>query len=97
MTMFILSIEDDYVHMIILLTPRDLISYAMQIIKEKTSTWMKKKIRRKHGLYERQSLWTRGRFASTIDMNENIIKCYLKHQKHHNEVKQPSLSEKLIN
>ena len=92
-----LSIEDDHVHMVILLTPRDSISYAMQIIKGKSSAWMKKKIKRKHGLYERQSLWARGYFASTIGMDENIIKRYVKHQKHHNEVEQPSLFEKLIN
>jgi len=30
-------------------------------------------------------------------MDENIIKRYVKHQKHHNEVEQPSLFEKLIN
>ena len=92
-----LSIEDDHVHMVILLTPRDSVSYAMQIIKGKSSAWMKKKIKRKHGLYERQSLWARGYFASTIGMDENIIKRYVKHQKHHNEVEQPSLFEKLIN
>ena len=90
-----LSIEDDHIHIVILLTPRDSVSYAMQIIKGKSSAWMKKKIKRKHGLYERQSLWARGYFASTIGMDENIIKRYVKHQKHHNEVDQLSLFEKL--
>ena len=90
-----LSIEDDHIHIVILLTLRDSVSYAMQIIKGKSSAWMKKKIKRKHGLYERQSLWARGYFASTIGMDENIIKRYVKHQKHHNEVDQPSLFEKL--
>ena len=58
---------------------------------------MKKKIKRQHGPYERQSLWARGYFALTIGMDENIIKRYAKHQKHHNEVDQPSLFEKLTN
>lgn len=92
-----LSIEDDHIHVVILLTPRDSVSYAMQIIKGKSSAWMKKKIKRKHGLYERQSLWARGYFVSTIGMDENIIRRYVKHQKNHNEVDQPSLFEKLTN
>ena len=82
--------------MVILLTPRDSVSYAMQIIKGKSSAWMKKKIKRTHGLYERQSLWARGYFVSTIGMDENIIRRYVKHQYHHNEVDQPSLFNKLL-
>ena len=55
-----LSIQEDHVHMVLLTTPRDSISYVMQIIKGKSSAWMKKKIKRTYGLYEKQSLWARG-------------------------------------
>lgn len=91
-----LNVQEDHIHMCILLTPRDSISYAMQILKGKSSAWMKKKIKRKEGLYERQSLWARGYFASTIGLDENIIKRYVRHQHHHNQVDQPSLFSKLI-
>ncbi len=91
-----LNIQEDHIHLVILLTPRDSVSYAMQIIKGKSSAWMKKKIKRTHGLYERQSLWARGYFASTIGMDEKIIRRYVKHQHHHNEVEQPSLFNKLL-
>jgi putative transposase len=90
-----LSIQDDHIHLCIMPTPRDSISYVMQILKGKSSAWMKKKIKRKHGLYERQSLWARGYFVSTIGIDENIIRRYVKHQHHHNEVTQPSLFDKL--
>jgi len=90
-----LSIQDDHIHLCILLTPRDSVSYAMQILKGKSSAWIKKKIKRKHGLYERNSLWARGYFASTIGIDADIIKRYVKHQHHHNEVDQPSLFDKL--
>jgi putative transposase len=92
-----LSIQDDHIHCCLLLTPRDSVSYAMQILKRKSSAWMKKKIKRTHGLYERQSLWARGYFVSTIGLDENLIRRYVKHQHHHNEIDQPSLFEKLIN
>ena len=91
-----LNIQVDHIHLCILLTPRDSVSYAMQIIKGKSSAWMKKKIKRTHGLYEKESLWARGYFVSTIGLDENIIRRYVKHQYHHNQIDQPSLFEKLI-
>ncbi len=90
-----LSIQDDHIHLCLLATPRDSVSYIMQILKGKSSAWMKKKIKRKHGLYERKSLWARGYFVSTIGIDEHIIRRYVKHQHHHNEIDQPSLFEKL--
>lgn len=91
-----LNIQDDHIHLVLLATPRDSISYVMQLLKGKSSAWMKKKIKRTHGLYERQSLWARGYFASTIGLDEFIIRRYVKHQNHHNQVDQPSLFDKLL-
>ncbi len=92
-----LNIQEDHTHCCLLATPRDSISYVMQILKGKSSAWIKKKIKHTHGLYERQSLWARGYFVSTIGLDENIIRRYVKHQYHHHEVDQPSLFEKLVN
>ena len=92
-----LSIQEDHIHLCILTTPRDSMSYVMQIIKGKSSAWMKKKIKRVHGLYEKESLWARGYFVSTTGIDQNIIQRYVRHQDKHNEVDQPSLFEKIIN
>ncbi len=91
-----LNIQDDHIHLCLLTTPRDSVSYAMQILKGKSSAWLKKKIKTKHGLYEQQSLWARGYFASTVGLDEQIVRRYIRHQDHHNEVSQPSLFDKLI-
>jgi len=91
-----LSIQDDHIHLVLLATPRDSVSYIMQILKGKSSAWMKKKIKRTHGLYEKESLWARGYFVSTVGIDEFIIKRYVKHQDHNNEVDQPSLFSKLL-
>ncbi|MDD5639935.1 MAG: IS200/IS605 family transposase [Candidatus Pacebacteria bacterium] len=72
-----LNIQEDHIHFCLLATPRDSISYIMQIIKGKSSAWMKKKIKRVHGLYEKESLWARGYFVSTIGLDENLIKRYV--------------------
>lgn len=91
-----LNIQDDHIHLVIYLTPRDSVSYAMQIIKGKSSAWKKKKIKRKHNLYERHSLWARGYFASSVGIDEFIIRRYVRHQHKHNQVDHPSLFDKLI-
>lgn len=57
---------------------------------------MKKKIKRTHGLYEKESLWARGYFVSTIGIDEYIIRRYVKHQYNHHQTEQPSLFDKLI-
>jgi len=90
-----LNIQDDHIHMIILASPRYSVSYIMQILKGKSSAWMKKKIKRTRDIYNKNSLWARGYFASTIGIDEFIIKRYVKHQTHHNQVEQQSLFNKL--
>ena len=91
-----LNIQEDHIHFCMLATPRDSVSYIMQILKGKSSAWMKKKIKRAHGLYEKESLWARGYFVSTIGLDEHLIRRYVKYQHHKNQVDQPSLFDKLL-
>ncbi|MFN3693029.1 MAG: IS200/IS605 family transposase [Candidatus Paceibacteria bacterium] len=91
-----LNIQEDHIHLILSVSPRDSVSYIMQKIKGKSSAWMKKRIKRAHGLYEKESLWARVYFVSTIGLDEMIIRRYVKYQHHHNQIDQPSLFNKLI-
>jgi len=91
-----LNVQEDHIHLVLLATPRDSVSYVMQLLKGKSSAWLKKKINRTHGLYEKQSLWARGYFVSTIGLDEHLIRRYVKHQSHHNQTDQPSLFNKLL-
>src|ERR1041385_1436189 len=77
-----LNIQDDHIHFCILTTPRDSISYTMQILKGKSSAWMKKKIKHKHGLYEKESLWARGYFVSSIGLVEHLTRRSAPHHEH---------------
>jgi len=86
-----LNIQEDHIHLVLLATPRDSVSYIMQTLKGKSSAWLKKKIKRTKGIYETNSLWARGYFASSIGIDEYIIRRYVKHQYQHNQVDQPSL------
>lgn len=86
-----LSIQIDHVHLVILSSPTYSPSYIMQIIKGKSSSWLKKKIRHNVKLYEKGSLWVRGYFVSTVGIDEIIIRRYVQHQHKHNQLDQPTL------
>ena len=90
-----LNIQDDHIHLCLLSSPRYSVSYIMQIIKGKSSAWLKKKIKRTKSLYDKSSMWARGYFVSSIGIDEFIIRRYVKHQYKHNQSEQPSLFELL--
>ena len=86
-----LNIQDDHIHLILLTSPRYSVSYVMQIIKGKSSAWLKKRVKRTDKLYDRGSLWARGYFASSIGLDQHIIRRYVRHQKDKHQIEQPSL------
>ena len=86
-----ISIQDDHIHAVLEVSPRYSISYTMQIIKGKSSAWIKKKNKRVKKLCNKGSLWARGYFVSTIGMDEIVIRRYVRHQERHNQIEQPSL------
>ncbi len=72
-------IGDDHIHLVIDIPPKYSISYAMAIIKGKSSAWIKKKTKK----LPRGSLWAKGYFVSTVGVDEMTIQNYVKHQEHH--------------
>lgn len=90
-----LNVQDDHVHLVLIILPKDSPSYVMQIIKGKSSAWLKKKIKHKSGVYEKHSLWARGYFVSTVGVDELIIRRYVRHQEKHNQIEQLNLFDKI--
>lgn len=86
-----LNIQVDHIHMILLASPKYSVSYIMQIVKGKSSAWLKKKLRIKQKLFDKGSLWARGYFVSTIGIDQFVIQRYVKHQHKHNQIDQPTL------
>jgi len=91
-----LSIQADHLHLCIIIPPKHSLSYAISIIKGKTSSWIKKKNRKIKGLCDKGSLWARGYFVSTIGIDEIIIRRYIKYQSSHNQSNQPSLWDRAL-
>ena len=71
-------IGDEHIHLYITIPPKYSAAYVIQILKTKTSTWIKKKTKK----FPRGALWARGYFVSTIGINEFAVRNYIKNQEH---------------
>lgn len=74
-------VGDDHIHLYISIPPKYSISYAVSILKGKSSSWIKKKTKQ----IPRGSFWCRGYFISTIGLNEHAVRNYINNQRHYQE------------
>ena len=72
-------VGDDHIHLYITIPPKYSVSYAMAILKGKSSAWIKKKTTK----FPQGTLWERGYFVSTVGLNEIVVKRYVENQSHH--------------
>ena len=72
-------IGDEHIHLFLSVPPKYSVAYTIQILKGKSSAWLKKKTKK----LPKGTLWARGYFVSTIGSNEHQIKNYIKNQDHH--------------
>jgi len=62
------------------------VAYALQILKGKSSSWIKKKTNK----LPQGTLWERGYYVSTVGLDEYAVKNYVLNQQHH-QVEMPKL------
>ena len=62
-------IGDEHIHLYITIPPKYSVAYMMQILKGKTSTWIKKKTKK----FPKGSLWQRSYFVSTIGATSELM------------------------
>ena len=72
-------IGDEHIHLYLSIPPKYSVAYVIQILKGKTSTWIKKKTKK----IPKGTMWARGYYVSTIGSNEFQIKNYINDQSHH--------------
>lgn len=72
-------IGDEHIHLFLGIPPKYSASYIIQVLKGKTSTWMKKKTKK----FPKGPLWGRGYFVSTVGADEHAVKKYVENQHHH--------------
>ena len=72
-------VGDDHIHLHIIIPPKYSVSYIVQILKGKSSAWIKKKTKQ----FPQGSLWGRGYYASTVGLDEYAVTTYVNNQHHH--------------
>ena len=72
-------IGDEHLHLMMLIPPKFSVAYTIQILKGKSSAWLKKKTKR----FPPGPLWARGYFVSTVGLDEHQVKNYVRNQQHH--------------
>ena len=81
-------IGEEHIHLHISIPPKYSIAYIIQILKGKTSGWIKKKTKK----FPKGALWCRGYFVNTVGAERRAIQSYINNQYHHQvELKQPKL------
>lgn len=79
LTIYAWHVGDEHIHLHIGIPPKYSIAYIIQILKGKTSGWIKKKTKK----FPKGVLWGRGYFVTTVGIEEYAVKRYVENQQHH--------------
>ena len=72
-------IGDEHIHLFVTIPPKYSVSYAIALIKGKTSAWIKKQTSK----FPKGTLWNRGYFVTTVGIQEIVVQRYVENQRHH--------------
>ncbi len=76
-----LNVQEDHVHLLVSVPPKISISYLMGVLKGKIAIKLFKSYPNlKKKPYWGNHFWARGYFVSTVGLDEEMIKKYVKHQ-----------------
>ena len=74
------SIQQDHIHLIIIIQPKYSVSNIIGKIKANTSREIRKRFSWVKKIYWRNEFWSPGFFTSTVGINEDVIKRYVEFQ-----------------
>ena len=75
-----LNLQQDHIHLVMSMPPKYAVSEVMGYLKGKLSLRLFQKYERLGKRYWGQHLWSRGYCVSTVGLNEELIRRYVKHQ-----------------
>ena len=75
-----LSIQEDHIHLVMSMPPKYAFSEIMGYVKGKLSLRLFQRYERVGKRYWGRHLWSRGYCVSTVGLNEDLIRRYVKHQ-----------------
>jgi len=74
------SIQNDHVHLIIIIPPKCRVSRIIGKIKPNTSRELRDRIEEGRKIYRGNEFWSPGVFSSAVGINEEVIKRYVEFQ-----------------
>jgi putative transposase len=74
------GMERDHVHIIILIPPRYSIASTVGSLKQFTSTHIRKKLPWIKKVYDKDVIWSRGYYISSVGINSKQIRKYVEYQ-----------------
>jgi putative transposase len=74
------SIQDDHLHIVIIIPPKYSVSSIIGKIKANTSREIRQHFEWIRKLYRRNEFWSPGFFSSTVGIDEEVIKRYVEFQ-----------------
>jgi putative transposase len=74
------NVNEDHVHLQIEIPPNISVSKAIQVLKQNSSIYLKKKFRFINRMYLEDRIWGVGYFSSTVGLNEKQIRKYIEYQ-----------------
>jgi len=86
-----INVGGSHIHIQIEIPPNIAISKAVQVLKQSSSMYLKKRFKFIDKMYLEGNIWSVGYFSSTIGVNEEIIKRYIDQQGEEDISKQSKL------
>ncbi|MCU7866094.1 MAG: IS200/IS605 family transposase [Candidatus Thiodiazotropha sp. (ex Lucinoma borealis)] len=75
----------DHIHMCISIPPKYSVSHIVGYIKGKSAIAIARKIRGKQRNFNGEHFWARGYFVSTVGLDEDMVREYIRHQEQNDE------------
>jgi putative transposase len=78
-------LQPDHVHMCISIPPKYAVSYVVGYIKGKSAISIARKFMGKAKNFTGENFWARGYFVSTVGLDEEMVREYIRHQEKEDE------------
>lgn len=79
------TLMPDHVHMCTSIPPKHPVSYVVGFIKDKSAIGIARKFSGKTRNFTGENFWARGYFVSTVGLDEEMVRAYIKHQESEDE------------
>ena len=75
----------DYVHICISIPPKHAVSYVVGYIKGKSAIGIARQFAGRSKNFSGENFWARGYFVSTVGLDEEMVRAYIRHQEGEDE------------